>query len=285
MTAVTLPDGRRLAYAEAGPAGGRPVLVLHGAIGTPLRPSAALTAAVGDCGIRYVMVSRPGFGASSASRGRTLAGFGADVAALADALRLERFGLLGVSAGGPYALAVAHALAARVSRVVTVSSPSPAFRPWTAPGMSLRARLALWAIATAPAAAARLGDAAAARVRRHPALLLRAMAVGADAGDRGLLEDPVRAAAAVDGFLAATAGGVGGLVDDYRLSARAWGFVLADVGAPVDVWHGAQDTLVPPAHAAQLAAQLPRATLTLDPDHGHFFFHHRLREVLGPLGD
>src|SRR6266851_4974162 len=101
---VPLCDGRRLAFAALGPERGFPVLYLHGAIGAPLRPSPAFDAVVAEKRIRYVMVNRPGFGASDPKPGRTILDFATDVDQLADALGLDRFALIGVSAGGPYAL-------------------------------------------------------------------------------------------------------------------------------------------------------------------------------------
>lgn len=283
MGCVTLAGGRRLAYAEAGPPDGAPVLVLHGAIGAPLRVSDDLAAVLGTLGIRYVMVSRPGFGASDPQPGRRLVDLAADLGGLADALGLPRFALVGVSAGGPYALATAAVLPHRLTAVATVGSPSPAYRPWAAPGMSRRARTALRLIAAAPGVACGGGEAAVALVRRHPRLLLRAMTLGADAADRELLHDPPRAEVAVAGFLAATAGGVRGLVDDHLLSALPWGFRLEDVEPEIQLWHGARDTLVPPAHAVQLAAALPRHRVTFVAGDGHFFFRRRLAAILGPL--
>ena len=65
-------DGRRLAYVAVGPADGALVLYLHGAIGSPQLVTPELAGVAGDLGIRYVMVSRPGFGGSDPLTGRTL---------------------------------------------------------------------------------------------------------------------------------------------------------------------------------------------------------------------
>jgi pimeloyl-ACP methyl ester carboxylesterase len=105
--AVSLRDGRRLAYRCAGPPDGMLVLYLHGAIGSPQTVCPELEAVVAELGVRYVMVSRPGFGGSDPLAGRTMLRFADDVAQLADALGHERFAVVGVSTGGPYALACA----------------------------------------------------------------------------------------------------------------------------------------------------------------------------------
>src|SRR3954453_7235571 len=122
---ASLHDGRRLASLAAGPRDGMLVLSLHGAIGSPQCADPDLEAATHDLGIRYVMVSRPGFGASDPAPGRTLAGFARDAAALADELGHERFAVVGVSAGGPYALACAHELPERVAAAAVVGGMAP----------------------------------------------------------------------------------------------------------------------------------------------------------------
>ena len=125
MPAVALHDGRTLAYEEHGDPDGRAVVLFHGAPGSRRflpDPDAAAAA-----GARLVTVDRPGFGKSTRRPGRELLDTAADVAALLDALDLDRATLLGVSAGGPHALAcsVAPELRGRVAGLAVVSAPGP----------------------------------------------------------------------------------------------------------------------------------------------------------------
>jgi pimeloyl-ACP methyl ester carboxylesterase len=283
QTFVTLRDGRRLGYAATGPERGFPIFYFHGAIGSPLRRSAALDAVIDDLGVRYVMVSRPGFGASDRKPGRAIVDFARDVDELADQLGFGRFAVVGVSAGGPYALACARELPDRITAAATVSSLSPLCPPAEVPGLAARMRWALKALAHAPGAATRVGDVAVHLIERHPAILLRLMTAGAAGADRQLLDEPENCDNATAGFLAAAHNGVGGLVDDYLLCTKPWGFAPETVYADVHLWHGMQDALVPVEHALQLAVALPNCRPALDPDEGHFFFRRRLPEVLGAL--
>jgi pimeloyl-ACP methyl ester carboxylesterase len=123
--AIRLRDGRRLTYRVLGPRGGFPVVYMHGAIGSPRWHSPALEAAVVALGVRYVAVNRPGFGGSDPSPGRTVADCAADVEELADALGWERFSVIGVSAGAPFALACAWALPGRVAAAAAASPLAP----------------------------------------------------------------------------------------------------------------------------------------------------------------
>ena len=101
------------------------MVYLHGAIGSPQSACPQLEAIVEELGLRYVLVSRPGFGDSDPAPGRTLASFAGDVAQLADAFERPRFAVVGVSAGGPYALACACALPERVQLATVVSCMTP----------------------------------------------------------------------------------------------------------------------------------------------------------------
>ncbi|WP_205695586.1 alpha/beta fold hydrolase [Conexibacter sp. SYSU D00693] len=275
--------GRRIAYATFGAHDGVPVFYLHGAIGSPLTCSPGLGDAIEALGLRLVAVQRPGFGRSDPQPGRTLADHAHDLATVADVLGIERFGVLGVSAGGPYAVACAHVLGDRLTAAAAVSSLSPLCRPADVPGLPARVRVALKVLAAAPRAATWAGDRAVALVARHPQLLVRAMTVGAPPADRTNLADGATARAAIAAFLEATGGGLAGLVEDHLVTSRPWGFDLADVQGEVHVWHGMHDAFVPAEHALQLAAALPRCRVALDPGEGHFFFRRRATEVLGAL--
>ena len=112
------------------------------------------------------MVSRPGFGDSDRAPRRTLLSFARDAAALADRLGRERFAVVGVSAGGPYALACAHELPDRVAAAAVVGgfAGAPSDLPRAA-------RLGFCALRARPAACARAGDALCRAARHHPRAL------------------------------------------------------------------------------------------------------------------
>jgi pimeloyl-ACP methyl ester carboxylesterase len=123
--ALRLSDGRRLTFVETGPPDGAPAIYCHGALGSPLRDSVDLGPMTERLNLRHIAVNRPGFGGADLVRGRSITDFAHDLTALADALDLDRVYLVGVSAGGPYALAAAHALKDRVIRAAVCSSLSP----------------------------------------------------------------------------------------------------------------------------------------------------------------
>lgn len=280
---LTLADGRRLAFTDTGAIGATPVIYCHGAIGTPVDATVDLAQMTERLGIRYLAPSRPGVGGSDPSPGRTIMDFAHDIRQLADALSLDRFYIAGVSAGGPYALAIAHRLADRVEKVAVCSSMSPLWAPHRTPGMNPRIRLALAAVARAPKTIESLGDAVLPVIARHPRLISRVIAAHAAESERERLGTPEERSAASHSFLDAACGGVGGMIADYQTYSAEWGFDAAEVECEVHLWHGCGDPLVPVEHALQLAAALRCPRIFFDPDEGHHFFRSNLARILGVL--
>jgi len=107
------PDGRTLAYALWGDPGDFPVLLLHGTPGCRLErwPDEDVYR---RAGIFLITHDRAGYGRSTRRPGRRIVDEVDDVAALADHLGLERFGVTGGSGGGAHSLACAARLPDRV---------------------------------------------------------------------------------------------------------------------------------------------------------------------------
>jgi pimeloyl-ACP methyl ester carboxylesterase len=117
-----LPDGVEMAYVDAGK--GKPALVfIHCGNCRKEIWRETLDAFAGEN--RVVAMDLPGYGRSSAATRATssIAGLGADVAALVDHLKLEKVILVGNSLGGPVALEAARRIGPkRVLGVVAVDT-------------------------------------------------------------------------------------------------------------------------------------------------------------------
>lgn len=281
---VGLRDGRRLAYRAIGPDDGTLVVYLHGALGSPQTACEQLRALTDELRLRYVMVSRPGFGGSDRAPGRTLRGFAGDLAQLADALGRRRFAIVGVSAGGPYALAAAHELPLRIAAAAVVSTlPAGGRMRVGAASLPRAARIGLRAIERWPRPSAAIADVLLRTARSHPRLVARVLHASAARCEREQLDGAGGDELAATRFLAATGGGIAGMIDDYLVCTRPWDFDPAEIGTPVQLWHGVGDAIVPVDAALHLAATLPAAQISLHPDEGHFFYRSRRREILGDL--
>ena len=274
---ITLDDGRTLGYAEYGDPSGDALIYHHGGM------SCALDIAFADpwCrqhGIRVVAPDRPGVRDSSLLPGYRLEHSAADSAALADRLGIGNFAVAGWSAGGAHAIACAATLGDRITATATAGCPAPsdgprlglAFDRILYPAARRRPGLARFLIAFAAAAPARLRESQTRRALRS-------------AADLRTLDDlPAGSLAAwMDG---ATAAGPRGVFDDYFATGSDWRGLARSTTAPVHVFHGAQDRLVPPPHGLRLAELLPAAELHPVEDSGHFLLHRHLPEVARALG-
>ena len=121
---LALPDGRTLGWHTWGDPSGRPLLRLQGTPGSRLSIP-PLHATWVDAGLHVVMADRPGFGASTRLPGRGLAEVADDCAALLDHLGLDAVAVLGVSGGGPHALAFAAHHPDRVLAMSVVAGVAP----------------------------------------------------------------------------------------------------------------------------------------------------------------
>jgi len=123
---VDLPSGIRLRVAEAGPAGGKPVVLLHG-WGANLYMYRHGLDALPRQGMRTIAVDLRGFGLSSRPLRRgayALDEYIADLLALLDLLGLERPAIIGQSMGGGLALRFALQCPTRVSHIVLINPSS-----------------------------------------------------------------------------------------------------------------------------------------------------------------
>ncbi|GAB7333775.1 hypothetical protein MBLNU13_g05299t1 [Cladosporium sp. NU13] len=111
----TLPDDRTLSFATYGASTGPIVFHLHG-LGDSRLTGALFDQPGRTLGVRIIAVDRPGIGSSSPQRNRTALDHAEDIRLLAAHLGAKTYSVVGVSGGGPYALACAHALPAEELR-------------------------------------------------------------------------------------------------------------------------------------------------------------------------
>ena len=273
---IRLPDGRTLAYGESGDPGGAPVFLFHGLPGSRLQrhPDNSIAR---RAGARFVHIERPGFGLSSPQPRRRLSDWPRDVAAVADALGLARFAIVGISGGGPSAAACVAALSPRITRAAIVSSVGP-------PG-SMTGRMTFFArggflLAPRAAWAVRIPAAGGSRVAlRFPGLVLDLVAGRMAHSDRAILARPEMRAMFAQDMAEAFRQGSGGFVQELALIASPWNLDWRGAACPVELWHGEDDWLIPPSASRHLANAIPGARLRLFPREGHFMVFDRWREL------
>jgi pimeloyl-ACP methyl ester carboxylesterase len=240
----------------------------------------ALDDAARASGVSLIAPDRPGIGASDRHAGRRLVDWPADVAALADALGLERFAVLGWSLGGPHALACAAVLAERVVAVATVGSTIPADWPGMRDEVNRLDRRLMRLSSRSPFLARRVIGGLRLVARHSPGRLAAMTARELDPASAAA----VRADSA--GWAAGQAEGLAhpdGVLDDYRVMDAPWGLELERIEQPVHLWQGGADTLVPSPWAVRLADALPAAQVGALAGEGHVLAPARYEEILSTL--
>jgi pimeloyl-ACP methyl ester carboxylesterase len=272
---MTLPDGRRLAYEVTGDPAGPPVIVLHGTPGSS-RQLAGLSRPARERGLALIVPDRAGYGGSSYDPSGTIGSGARDLGELIARAGLGACPVVGLSGGGPTALACGVVLADRVTAVATVGGVAPLVP--RDPGLPPD-RLMIKTARRSQAGARVLFAAIVRAGRRQPEKTLTRFAALLAEPDARLLHDN---ADVRDGFLddlrhpaPATARAA---ARDFWLFARRWDVDIADMAVPVHVWHGTEDRNVPVAHARAIAARCPAAEIHLVEGGGHL-----LLAQLGPI--
>jgi pimeloyl-ACP methyl ester carboxylesterase len=270
MRSVTALDGRTLTVREGGDPGGLPVLSISGTPGSstlygPHERDAA------ERGIRLFSYDRPGYGGSTRLKGRTVADCAADIVAVCDALEVERFGVWGISGGGPHALAAAALLPDRVIAAAALAS----IAPYDAEGLDFFDGMGEQNVEEIGVILEGEDAHRAATERQRDELLSatpeqfaelwktllgpsdREVATGALAA---FLLDHIRAGIDLTGD---------GWIDDDVAFVTPWGFDLASIRVPVQLWQGEQDHFVPYGHGVWLAEHIPGVDARLTAEDGH----------------
>jgi len=237
--------------------------------------------------VRLVGINRPGYGRST-SHASTHSSIADDVVAVADGLGIDRFAVVGMSIGGPYAIACAARHPDRVSALGVLASPAnvPALDPpyhrddLDADQQSFFRQLARISPEQAVeqlrpdflAYVAQLNPADvddAALVRRflveldpHDAEALR-QATGEVDGQR-LGSDEAIAAAVREALV-----NPDGYLRDAAISFRSWDFRPDDVRCPTHLWYGELDANASVRNGRWLADHIPGAKLVVHPRTTH----------------
>jgi pimeloyl-ACP methyl ester carboxylesterase len=237
---------------DVGDPHGTPVVYLHGGGDSRLSRHPDDTIAAG-LGVRLLAVDRCG----PARRYRSLRAWAEE---LAPALPVERFGVVGWSAGGPHALALAAVAPERVSRVALVGSMPP-------PDLTRRLARDVQAVMRVARVSPRLAALRLERWGREPT-----PPTGHPSTDEAYARG--RAESFRHGGL--------WLARELAYLGRPWRFDLAEVTAAVTLWWGERDVVCFPSIAEAYLERLPRAELRLVDDTHQLLFG-RWRDILASV--
>lgn len=268
---VTAADGRQLCVQVSGDPDGVPIFLLHGTPGSRLGPRPR-GVVLHRLGIRLIAFDRPGYGRSDRQAGRRVADVAADVAAIADSYKLERFAVVGRSGGGPHALACAAMLPHRTTRAAVLVGLAPQGADgldWF-DGMSTSNVIDFTAAAQGHDPIAARLTAAAESIRVDPVSVITRLQAELPDADRRVVADSGIRSLLVRNYAEALRTSPAGWIDDVLAFCSPWGFDPAAVGVPVLLWHGESDVFSPASHARWLGDRIPGATVLVQAGAAHF---------------
>lgn len=277
---VRLSDRRRLAYAEYGEPDGAPVFLFHGIPGSRLSWG-LIPGNPFPRGLRIVTPDRPGYGRSDPKPGRTVLDWANDVAELAAALGIENFAVVGVSGGGPGALACAWKMPERLTSVDVVSSPAPTNAPGVFVGMSKTNRFFMKLAWRSPRLSTLNVRLLGSIIRRSPARYINTMKLKVHTIDRAIIARPEIQKMLIEDFTEALRGGSEGMVSDMSANhGRPWGFPLNEINTKVRFWFCELDLSVPPAMGRYLSDTVSNGETRFILNAGHLWILEHMHDVL-----
>ena len=283
---VAVRGDRRLSFAEYGSRRGPAIVWMHGTPGARRQIPVEARAYAERHGLRLIGLDRPGIGSSTSHLYPDILDWTRDLELVLETLAIDTVRMIGLSGGGPYALAAGAALPDRVHGVGVLGGVAPTRGADAATGgaVQLAVRLApLISVARVPLSVALTQGIRLARPLAGPALDLYATVQ--PAGDRNLLSRPEFKAMFLDDVLNGSRFQTSAPINDLILFTRPWGFDLADVSVPVLWWHGDDDHIVPFRHGRQAVDRLPDARLSVIDGESHLGGLGIATEVLASLMD
>ncbi len=281
---LVLADGQRVGYAEYGDPHGKPVLALHGA------PACRLMFAIADAparrlGLRLIAPDRPGYGLTPIDAAPTLVKRAAWLAEFADTLGLDRFGILGISGGAPYSVALAARLGSRITGLALVSPMGPV-ADYAATPQSARDPIPFWQrrfflhLAKRTWLTHPFGSLGGRLFRASPDTFSGWVPRLAGAADAAILSQTYVRERMIPMTVEAFRQGALGATSDLEIFSQPWGIDYAKIAAPSILWQGTADTVVPPVAAYHLSSLLLGCRLNRIEGAGHFWVFNHVEAVL-----
>lgn len=281
---VRLRSGAAIALSEYGDPQGAPVFFCHGWPSSRTMAELAHDAAT-ELGARIISPDRPGIRDSHFQADRRLIDWPPLLNEVADRLGIDRYRILAISGGAPYAYASGWMAPERVEKIAVISGAPPLdelrdhggllpihrrmlalreTRPWLLKSLFHLAR---------PFVAMRMP------IRLRP-LLLKFL----QPCDANVLRESRSFEVCFESARQAWRSSATGVMTDAEIYATPWGFPLEEVRVPVALWHGTKDRTFAHRLAKEVAARLPHCEFHLIEGAGHYSLPIRhIWEILADL--
>jgi pimeloyl-ACP methyl ester carboxylesterase len=281
---VALSNGAVVALSEYGVPRGVPVFFCHGWPSSRTMAELADEAAR-DLGVRLISPDRPGIRDSEFQTNRRLIDWPPLLNEIADRLEINRFRILAISGGAPYAYASGWMTPDRVEKIAVVSGAPPLDRLGDLDGLLPVHRRMLMLREKSPRMLRLLFHLARPFVAMRMPIRLRPLLLKfLQPCDANVLRESRKFDICFDSARHAWRSSARGVMTDAEIYATPWGFSLEEVEVPIALWHGTKDRTFAPRLAEDVAARLPNCEFHLIENAGHYSLPIRfIREILVDL--
>lgn len=279
-----IETGAQVAFTEYGDLEGAPVVFCHGWPSS--RTMAQVThEAAKELGMRIISPDRPGIRDSHFHPNRTLFDWPVLLEELLSHLGIDKFRIIAISGGAPYAFVTARMMPERVQAIAVVSGAPPIAE---LPDWNGLLRVHAWMLAlrkSSPRLLRMLFHLARPFASMKPPVRIRPLLLKVlQPCDANVLRDSKSFEACFESARHAWRSSALGVMTDAEIYAKPWGFALEEVEVPVRLWHGRKDRTFAFSLAEQIAARLPNCELHLVDGAGHYSLPIRYtREILADL--
>src|SRR4051794_9246177 len=281
---LTLANDSSVALSEYGDPRGAPIFFCHGWPSSRTMAELAHEAAC-DLGARIISPDRPGIRDSPIQSGRLLTDWPSLLTEIADRLGIDRFRILAISGGAPYAYASGWMTPGRVEKISVVSGAPPLDQLDDLDGLLPIHRRMLALRTTRPGLLKSLFYLARPFVAMRMPIRLRPLLLKfLQPCDANVLRESRAFDICFESARQAWRSSARGVMIDAEIYATPWGFSLEEVEVPVALWHGTKDRTFAPWLAEDVAKRLPNCQFHLIEGAGHYSLPIRyIREILADL--
>jgi len=271
LNSITLDNGRTLTYSEYGNNDGEPIFICHGLNSSGLEAK-VFSHLISDDNFRIIGIDRPGMGSSSFQKDRSILNFTKDITAVADKLAIDKFTIVGISAGASYALAYAYKNPERLNSCHIISGLGTIEENFHILNNDNKKFITLskkypWIVQ--PIFWMLMGRHS--KKKEKSEKFLNNIIQSLDQVDKNSLNEPIIRSLFIEAFRQSYLQGVKGVAYDALLSySKPWGFNLEKIKHDhIYLYNGAKDASIPIKMGEQMHKSLQNSTYNLYQDDGH----------------
>jgi pimeloyl-ACP methyl ester carboxylesterase len=268
----SLRDGRTLSYIEFGDPIGHPIFYAHGGPGSRLEGKLFHEEAL--CrNYRFIATDRPGMGESTYLPNRKLLDYPKDITELADALGIDKFGVMGWSGGGAHTTVCGYAIPKRLLFNISFAGYTN-FAQMPGAEEYLESKMDQVSVCLSkkhPRLFKIFFDILSVSEKLFPESTYKAVMKTLCESDQKIAAEQDFKDVFIESQAEAFRQGSQGVTSDAAVHYVDWGFKLEEILFNLHVFHGTEDHLVPLEFGQHVSKNVPNCELHIMKGEGHLF--------------